>query len=81
MEELREKIVAKKEEIREKYADVINEVAVQNKVDCGVAFDMVLAVARGGEYTGEIEFDKEALKKDYAELVELEEELIKGLGV
>jgi len=80
MEELKEKIRNKKAEIREKYKDVIVEICNAKGVDLGVGFDMLLAVCRGGDYLGDAKVDGEELKKDYAELVELEEELIKTIG-
>ena len=71
MEELKEKYAAKTQEMKEKYADVINEIAAINVVDVGVAFEMLKAVCRGGEYAGDLEFDFDELKKDYDELVEI----------
>ena len=68
------KYEAKSKEIREKYADVINEIAVARGVDLGVAFEMLKAIARGGEYGEGIELDVEELKKDYAELEEISKE-------
>lgn len=79
MEELKEKIRNKKAQIREKYKDVIVEICNAKGVDLGVGFDMLLAVCRGGDYLGDAQVDGEELKKDYAELVALEEELIKTL--
>lgn len=81
MEELKEKIKNKKAEIREKYKDVIVEICNAKGVDLGVGFDMLLAVCRGGDYLGDAQVDGEELKKDYAELVALEEDLIKTLGI
>ena len=78
--ELIKEIRAKKEKMQEDYADVINEVATLNGVDLGVGFEMLLAVCRGGDYTGDIEFDGDALRADYNELLELEHELGKALG-
>jgi len=80
MEELKEKIRNKKAEIREKYKDVIVEICNAKGVDVGVGFDMLLAVCRGGDYLGDAQVDGEELKKDYAELVALEEDLIKAIG-
>ena len=72
---MKEKREAKIEEMKENYADVINEIAVLNGVDLGVGFDMLLAICRGGEYQGDIEIDTEELKKDYEELLALEVQL------
>lgn len=80
MNEIRQKIAEKKQEIKEKYADLINEIASVQLVDAGVAFDMLLAICRGGDYKGDLEIDTDELKADYAELVGYEEELLKALG-
>lgn len=47
----------------------------------GVAFDMLKAIARGGEYAYEGELNIEELKKEYAEIVELSEKIAQGLGI
>ena len=76
MEELRNEYKKKNLAFIIKYADVIKEIAIKNKKDLGVGADMLKAVARGNqEYAQGIEFDLEEVKKDYAELVELSEEI------
>ena len=68
MDELKQKYATKTEEMKEKYADVINDIAVAQGVDVGVAFEMLKAVARGGDYLGDTKVDLEELKADYLEL-------------
>lgn len=71
-----EEIVTK---IKEKYADVINDLAVKYEKDVGVGFDMLIAIARAKdnnlepEYTTDIEFDMDELLKDYNEYLILSE--------
>ena len=69
--ELHEKKV---EEMREKYADVINDLSVKDGVDVGVAFDELKGIAYANLenkdvlYSSNIEFDLVELIRDYAEL-------------
>lgn len=75
MEELEKKTI----EIKEKYADVINDLATKYEKDVGVGFDMLIAIARAKfnnldpEYTTDIEFDEAELQKDYEEYLTLAE--------
>ena len=68
MEELRKKYAEKTAEMKEKYADAITKIAISQGVDLGVAFEMLKATCRGGDYLGDAEVDTEELKKDYEEL-------------
>lgn len=81
MEELKNKYNEKAKEMKEKYADIINDISVAQGVDVGVAFDMLKAIAVGGDYAGDIEIDVEELKKDYFELAKISEEIVKEMGV
>ena len=69
--ELHEK---KLEEMKEKWADVINDLAVKDGVDVGVALDELNAIAYANlfneeaKYEAGIEFDLVELIRDYAEL-------------
>jgi hypothetical protein len=75
MSEVEKKVL----EIKEKYADIINDLATKYEKDVGVGFDMLIAIARAKdnneepEYTTDIEFDMEELKKDYDEYLILSE--------
>ncbi len=61
-------------EMKEKYADVINDLSVKDGVDVGVAFDELKAIAYANLenenvlYNTAIEFNLVELIKDYAEL-------------
>lgn len=79
MEELREKYAQKKAEMREEYADVINEISTKHNVDVGVAFDMLLATCRGGDYADGFDFDREGLQKEYEELLDLSVQIANSL--
>ena len=68
MEELQAKIDAKKQEIKARYKDVINEISNRRNVDVGVAYDMLIATGRGGTDADGIEFDRVAFQKDYEEI-------------
>lgn len=74
MEEIREKLHQKEAEFEEKYADVINDLATKYNKDLGVGKDMLQAIARAhlynleAEYESDIEYDKEEVTKDYAEI-------------
>lgn len=74
--DLKEQYKAKADEMKEKYADVINEISAKHNVDVGVAFDMLKAVCRGGDYADGFEFDREALKKDYEELLHISDRIV-----
>ena len=69
--ELRQKKVA---EMKEKYADVINDLSVKYGVDLGVALDYLKAIAyaelekQDVLYSSDIEYDLVELIRDYAEL-------------
>lgn len=78
--DLHELHAKKTTEMKEKYANIINDIAVKNGVDLGVAFDMLKAVARGGNYAEglEAEFDLDELKTDYLELAEISEQIYNG---
>lgn len=78
--DLHEEYARKTAEMKEKYANVINDIAVKNGVDLGVGFDMLKAVARGGDYAEgiEAEFDLDELKADYLELAAISEQIYNG---
>lgn len=77
----REKFTQKANEMREKYADVINDLAVKHNVDVGIGFEMLKAIARAKVlgvdpmYVTEVEFDIEELAKDYTTLLALSQAL------
>lgn len=81
--DLHELYAKKVEEMKEKYADVINEISVIHGVPLGDAFDMLKAVCRGGNYADncECEFDLEELKADYFELCGISEQIAKANGL
>ena len=90
MDELKEKYNAKKEDIRKKYNDVIVKIAEAKGVDVGVAFDMLLAVCRGGDYIDgivetidkeKIYLDLDELNSDYFELACISTEIAKANGL
>lgn len=64
----------KKEEMKEKYADIINDISVKYNVDLGEALDRLEAIAKANLdkeevlYSTDIEFDLVELIRDYAEL-------------
>lgn len=64
----------KKEEMKEKYADVINDLSVKYNVDLGVALDELEAIAKAyldNEevlYEADVDYDLVELIRDYAEL-------------
>jgi len=70
--ELHEKKV---EEMKEKFANVINDLSVKDGVDVGVAFDELKAIAWANlynepvEYEAGVEYDLVELIRDYAELM------------
>lgn len=69
--ELRE---AKEKEMKERYADVINDLSVKYGIDLGVALDYLKAIAFANLeneevlYSSDIEFNLVELIRDYAEL-------------
>ena len=94
MDELREKYAQKKNEMKEKYAEVINKIAIARGVDVGVAFEMLLAVCRGGDYLDGIVdtiadevndnvayLDLDELNADYFELASISEQIAKANGL
>ena len=58
-----------------KYSKAIYDIAVKYGVDLGIGFDMLKAVARGGNYAEGIELDIAELKADYFELVCISDEI------
>lgn len=64
----------KKQEMREKYADVINDLSVKYNVDLGVALDYLEAIAKANLdkeevlYVADVEYNMVELIRDYAEL-------------
>lgn len=79
MEEIKEQYRAKKNAMKEKYAQIIESIAIKNGVDMGVAFDMLEAIARGGNYQYDGELDLDELKNDYEEIVELSKQILAGI--
>lgn len=81
--DLHELYAKKADEMKEKYADVINEISVARGVPVGDAFDMLLAVCRGGNYLEGIDTDinLEELNKDYFELCGISEQIAKANGL
>lgn len=80
MEELRMKLAQKNAEFREKYKDQIYAIAMKWGVDMGIAFDMLKAVARGGNYAEGIELDIAELKADYYEITCISTEIAQLCG-
>ena len=66
---------AKETEMREKYADVINDLSVKYEIDVGVAWNYFEAILRATlenetpEYSTEVEFDMVEAIRDYAEIL------------
>lgn len=64
----------KKEEMQEKWADVINDIATKYNCDLGEAFDRMEAIAKANLdkeevlYSADIDFDLVELIRDYAEI-------------
>ena len=81
MEELRLEFAQKNNAFREKYKDLIYDVAMARGVDLGIAFDMVKATARGGNYCDGLQYDLQALKEDYYEIACLSEEIARANGI
>lgn len=83
LDALREAYAAKNAEMKEKYKDLINAIAIKQDKDVGVAFDMLKAVFRGGaNYLEgvEVEFDPDELIKDCSESMELSIKIADALG-
>jgi len=86
MEDLHEKYAVKEQEFKEKYADVINDLAVKYGVDLGVGYDMLCGIARGviydvePLYVAEIDYNKDEMVKDYQELLNISIEIAKNEG-
>ena len=82
-----ERCIRKAEEMKEKYADVINELATKYGKDLGVGFEMLKAIARAkiyGEeplYAADIEFNLDELVQDEKELLVFSEEALKDKGI
>lgn len=81
--DLHELYAQKAQEMKEKYADVINEISVIHNVPVDDAFDMLKAVCRGGKYLEGIEtdIDLDELNKDYFELCGISEQIAKANGL
>ena len=66
---------AKETEMREKYADVINDLSVKYEIDVGVAWNYFEAILRATlenetpDYSTEVEFDMVEAIRDYAEIL------------
>lgn len=81
--ELQEEYAKKKDELREKYADIINDLSIKYDKDLGVALEMLESIPRAlvlglePKYDTTIEFDAEELIQDYAELESLSIEIAK----
>lgn len=77
MEEIKELLHKKEAEFEEKYADVINDLAVKYNVDLGIGKDMLQAIARGhiynveAKYEADIEYNKDEMIADYKEIENL----------
>lgn len=70
MDKLKELLNCKNERMFLDFKDVIYKIAEKNKVDLGVALDMLKAVARDNTtYAEGIELDMDKLKNDYNEIV------------
>lgn len=80
----RELWAEKNAEMREKYVDAINDIAIRQGKDVGVAFEMLKAIARAevmGEeplYATEVELNMDELVEDYRELLRLSNEVANG---
>ena len=79
--DLHEEYEVKANEMKEKYHAAIVAIAEKQGVDMGVAFDMLKAVARGGNYAEGIDLNVEELTKDYTELAGLSEEIARANGL
>ena len=81
--EAREKMNAKVNEMKEKYADVINDLCVKYEKTTDLGFDMLVAIARADfnglepEYETDLELDRVELLADYEQYLLLAEEVIR----
>jgi hypothetical protein len=79
---LHEQIENKENEMKEKYADVINDLAVKYGKTLDIGFDMLCAIPRAvdhqliPDYSTDIEYDKAELMKDWKELEALSEQTL-----
>lgn len=78
---LHELYANKANEMKEKYHDAIYAIADKYGVDLGIAFDMLKAICRGGNYGEGIDINTEELKKDYLELADISEQIAKMNGL
>ena len=78
--DLHELYTLKNEEMKEKYKEAITAISNKHNVDMGVAFDMLKAVCRGGDYLDgvETEINIDELKEDYAILSGISEQIVNG---
>ena len=91
-----EVLAAKRKEIEEKYADVINDLLVKYEKTTDLGFDMLIAIARTEhenrkkpedaeklvpEYETEIKFDMEELQKDYEEFLQISQDKANAEGL
>lgn len=73
----REKLTEKVKLMKEKYADVINDIAIKYNKDVGVAYSMFLAIPRamllGQEplYKTDIDLNYDELCNDYLDYIEV----------
>jgi chorismate synthase len=76
--DLHEEYANKTEEMKAKYHAAIVAIAEKQGVDMGVAFDMLKAVARGGNYAEGVDLNVDELTRDYNELAGISEQLYHG---
>lgn len=80
-------IAAKRKEIEEKYADVINDLCAKYDKTTDVGFDMLIAIARATkeklkpEYETDKELNMEELLNDYNEYLELAKDKADKTGI
>lgn len=78
----REQLTEKVKFLKEKYADAINDIALNYGKDVGVAYDMLISIPRAlilGEeplYSTDIDLDYDELKADYLDYLEICKKLI-----
>lgn len=63
-----EEFIKRLEELKEKYHNELCLISEKYDKDLGVAWDMLRAVTRGGDYADGIDIDKDQLAKDFEEL-------------
>lgn len=77
MDDISEELNQRKEEFKEKYADVINDLATKYEKPVDVGYDMLCAIGRCALdnleplYETDIEFDRVAMAEDYSKIREL----------